>query len=81
MQTIKKLTNISKRTNNETTSHAGIYSIPCKGCNKHYISETQRNLEKRIYEHKWSIKTNDNWNGLFSHMLELKHTFNFFQAI
>ena len=26
-QTIKNLTN--KRTNNKTTSHAGVYSIPC----------------------------------------------------
>ena len=38
------------------------------------------NLEKRIYEHKWSNKTNDDLNALFSHMLELKHTFNFSQA-
>ena len=51
-QTIKNLKIITKRTNNETTSHAGIYSIPCKDCNKHYIVETLRNLEKRIYEHK-----------------------------
>ena len=51
-QTIKSLTNISKRSNNETTSHAGIYSIPSKNCNKHYIGETQHNLQKRIYEHK-----------------------------
>ena len=33
-----------------------------------------------IYEYKQSIKTNDNQNALFSHMLELKHTFNFSQA-
>ena len=38
---IKNLRNISKRTNNETTSHAGIYSISCKDCNKHFIGETQ----------------------------------------
>ena len=55
-QTIKNLTSISKCTNNITTSHAGIYSIPCKDCDKYYIGEIQRNLEKRIYEHKLSIK-------------------------
>ena len=60
--------------------HAGIYSISRKDCNKHYISKTQCNLEKKIYEHKQSIKTNDDQNTLFSHMLELKHTFNFSQA-
>ena len=78
--TIKNLTNITKWTNNKTTSHTGIYSIPCKDSNKHYIGKTQRNQEKIIYEHKWSIKTNDDWNTLFSHMLELKHAFNFSQA-
>ena len=46
-QTIKNLTNISKQTNNETTSHAGIYSIPRKDCNKHYIGKTQHNLGKK----------------------------------
>ena len=51
-QTIKNLTNISKHTNNVTTSHTGIYSIPYKDCDKHYISETQHSLEKRIYKHK-----------------------------
>ena len=79
-QTIKNPTNIIKRTHNETPSHAGIYSIACKDCNKHYISENQRNLETRIYEHKRSIKTNDDRNALFSHMLELKNSFNFSQA-
>ena len=76
----KNLTNLTKRTNNETTSHAGIYYIPCKDCNKHYIGETQRNLEKRIYEHQRSIKANDDRNFLFFHLLELQHTFDLSQA-
>ena len=42
--------------------------------------KTQRNLKIRIYAHKWSIKTNDDRNTLFSHMVELKHTFNFSKA-
>ena len=41
---------------------------------------TKRNLEKIIYEHKRSIKTNNDRNALFSHMLKLKHTFNFSQV-
>ena len=52
IQTIKNLTNILKRNNNATTGHTGIYSIPCKDCNKHDIGKTQCNLEKRIYEYK-----------------------------
>ena len=47
-QTIRNLTNISKQTNNETTSHAGIYSILCKDGNKHYIGETKGKLEKNL---------------------------------
>ena len=43
-QTIKYLTTISKRTNNVTTSHAAIHSIPCKNCHNYYTSKTQRNL-------------------------------------
>ena len=79
-QTFKYLTNITIWTKKETTSHAGIYSIPCKDCSKYHIGETQRNLEKRIYEHKQSIKTNDDSNTFVSHMLELKQTFNFSRA-
>ena len=75
---LKNLTKSSKRSNYATNSHAGIYSIPWKDCDKHHIGETQRNQEKRIYEHKRSIKLNDDRNTLFSHMLDLKHTFNFF---
>ena len=41
-----KYTNMSKRTDNATTSHAGIYSIPCKDCDKYYISE--KNLRTQI---------------------------------
>ena len=79
-QTIKNLTNITKRTNNEPTFHARRNSIPCKDCNKHYIGETLRNIEKKIYKHKRSIKTNDDLNSLFSPMLEHKCTFSFSQA-
>ena len=75
-QTSNNLTNISKRTNNITTSHADIYSIPCNDWDKYYIDETQLNLNKRIYENKGSIRLNDNPNALFSHMLN----FNFSQV-
>ena len=76
----KKLINISKHTNSITTSHTGIYSILCKDSDEHYIGETQRSLEKRIYKHKWLIEYNDDWNALFSHILALKHTSNVSKA-
>ena len=80
LQTIKSPTNISKLTNNTATSHASIYSIPYKDSDKHYIGETQRNLEKRIYEHKRSIKLNDNQNALLPYMLDHKIHFQFFPS-
>ena len=55
-QTIKNLTNILKHNNNITTFHTGIYYLPCKDCDKHYISKTQHNLQKE------SINTNDQLN-------------------
>ena len=48
-----------QRTNNATTPHIGIYSILCKYFDKHYIGETQRNLEKIKYEYKLSIRLKD----------------------
>ena len=49
-----------------------------KGKKKRILKSMVAQSEKRIYGHK--RKSNDNQNALFSHMLELKHTFNFSQA-
>ena len=74
------LSNMSKRIANINTSHAGLYSIPWKDCDKYYIGETQCNLVKMIYKHKRSIKLNYDRKALFSHMSYLKYAFNFFLA-
>ena len=74
-QTIKNFTNISKSINNITTSHAGIYSIPCNDYDKYYIGETHRNLDQRIYECKQSIKLNDDRNTLFKRAFNFSRTF------
>ena len=71
--TSETIKNISKHTNNISTSHAVIYSI----CAKRYIRETQRNQEKRIYGHKQSSKLNYDQKSLYSHMLDHKHALNF----
>ena len=36
----------------KSKSNAGVYKIHVLNCNKYYIEETGRNLDKRIYEHK-----------------------------
>ena len=57
-----------------------IYWILCKDYNEHYIGATQRNLQKKIYEHNRLIKMNDDRNALSSQMLELKYIFSFSQT-
>ena len=42
-----------------------VVRIPYTDCDKHYIGKIQRSLENRIYEHKRSIKSNDDRTPLF----------------
>ena len=75
-KTIKQITkNISKNT--DSLSNAGIYKIRCQNCNKFYIEETCRNLNKRIYELKKDFKTGNTTNFLVSHNILTNHTFDF----
>ena len=74
IKTIKNLTNITKRTNNETSSHVRYIFYPMQRLQQtlHRRNPTQsRKKKKRIHEHKRSLKTNDR-NTLFSHMLEFQ---------
>ena len=57
-----------------------IYSIPCDTCNKIYIGQTKRHLEKRIQEHKLSIKNhhiNKEKTAVVAHYQETGHILNF----
>ncbi|XP_055527637.1 uncharacterized protein LOC129720214 [Wyeomyia smithii] len=55
-----------------------VYSIPCGACDdKHYIGQTSQTLEKRIGQHKNSIRTNTSATGLTQHTLEHGHNFDF----
>ncbi|XP_055523086.1 uncharacterized protein LOC129717253 [Wyeomyia smithii] len=55
-----------------------VYSIPCGACDdKHYIGQTSQTLEKRIGQHKNSIRTNTSATGLTQHTLEHGHSFDF----
>ena len=54
-KTIKQIVNNnSKKT--DSLSNAEVYKIRCQNCNKFYIGETSGNLNKRIYEHKKTLK-------------------------
>ena len=45
-------------------------------CNKFYTGETSRNLNKRIYDHKY-VKTGNSTNYLAAHNILTNHTFDF----
>ena len=53
-----------------------IYSIQCKMCDKSYIGETI-NLERRLREHRESVRRGDNNSALFNHMNNANHLFDF----
>ena len=55
--------------------------LDCNDWGKHYIGETQHNLHKMIYEHRRSIKSNDDQNAFFSDMFIFKDISNFLQVI
>ncbi|XP_058816886.1 uncharacterized protein LOC131680184 [Topomyia yanbarensis] len=55
-----------------------VYSIPCGGCdNREYIGQTSQTLEKRIAQHKNSIRTSTSITGLTQHARECGHQFDF----
>ncbi|XP_058820994.1 uncharacterized protein LOC131683172 [Topomyia yanbarensis] len=55
-----------------------VYSIPCGVCdNKEYIGQTSQTLEKRITQHKNSIRTRTSCTGLTQHTTEQGHHFDF----
>ena len=56
------------RKEGDVNNNSVIYSIPCKGCDKVYIGETGRGIEKRIYEHKADIRKHNRANSLVLHI-------------
>ena len=54
-----------------------VYKINCKCCNKYYIGQSGRYLKKRIYEHKYSLRSPNITSGLKQHCLDCIHSFDF----
>ncbi len=50
-----------------------VYSIPCNGCDKVYIGETGRGINKRLYEHKGDVRRHNCSNSLVVHIDQHQH--------
>ncbi len=51
-----------------------VYRIPCQDCEKSYVGQTQRNLDRRIKEHKRAVVTGDTaTSALAEHSWSLHH--------
>ena len=53
-----------------------IYKIPCKDCNSIYIGQTGKDIDSRIAQHKYSIRTGQASNSLFVHLRDFGHRIN-----
>ena len=50
-----------------------IYHIPCMDCDSFYIGQTSKDLNVRINQHKYSVRTGQTSNALFVHLSEKSH--------
>ena len=54
-------------------SKVGVYAIPCSSCHQQYIGETGAGLDKRIYQHQYAIRSNNENNAIFIHQRDKSH--------
>ena len=64
----------------KSTKTGNIYKIPCHDCDKEYIGETGRELEKRIREHRQALRKDDQLNAVAQHRTNLNHNINLSNA-
>ena len=50
-----------------------VYSIPCKHCDKWYIGQTGKDLNTRINQHKYSVRSGQTSSGVFVHTRDFGH--------
>ena len=63
--------------NSPATDGGCVYKIPCTSCDKIYIGQTGKPLEKRLKQHKYSIRTGQVSNALFLHTRDQSHAIDF----
>ena len=51
-----------------------VYSIPCNTCDKSYIGQTGKILDKRLEQHKKSVRYAQENNAVFCHVRDCNHS-------
>lgn len=59
--------------NSPNNSNGCVYKIPCKDCNSFYLGQTGKDLETRLKQHKYSVRTGQESNALFIHSRDNNH--------
>ena len=54
--------------NSPSNDNSVVYRIPCKTCNSFYIGHTGKDLKSRIAQHKYSVRSGQQSNALFTHV-------------
>ena len=70
----RKLTQNKSKDNVE---EKGVYIMPCIDCNKSYVGETGRGLQKRLQEHKRACSIGLQNSAVANHSLNLDHRIDF----
>ena len=50
-----------------------VYNIPCGGCDRSYVGETGRGLQKRLKEHRNDMRHMTTTNAMVQHALQTGH--------
>ena len=54
----------------------GVYLVPCGDCSQVYIGQTGKSISLRIKQHKYSVRTNQENNGISNHANKFQHSIN-----
>nr|XP_053647873.1 uncharacterized protein LOC128699295 [Cherax quadricarinatus]XP_053647875.1 uncharacterized protein LOC128699295 [Cherax quadricarinatus]XP_053647876.1 uncharacterized protein LOC128699295 [Cherax quadricarinatus]XP_053647877.1 uncharacterized protein LOC128699295 [Cherax quadricarinatus] len=81
---IASSTSIKDLTRTKSKHHepvnAGVYTIPCGGCDKIYVGETARNLNTRLSEHIYACRNDNLNNACVQHRNSTNHLMKFREA-
>ena len=54
-----------------------VYEIPCNNCDRFYVGQAGKNLEKRTKQRKYSVRTGQESSAVFCHVRDKNHVIDF----